>query len=65
MFLFVYTILNFGEVTKGNLTVKKNREGQTLQIGVRAILLALSFPVKKVKKGTLLTICLLLKEFFV
>ena len=35
------------------------------QIGVRSILLALSFLVKKAEKDRVFTLCLLLKEFFV
>jgi hypothetical protein len=44
---------------------KERLEELRQEIGVRSILLALSFLVKKAEKGRVFTICLLLKEFFV
>ena len=48
-----------GDFAKGSFKVGIKK------IGVRSILLALSFLVKKAEKGRECTICLLLKELFV
>ena len=46
-------------------TVEEFPRRLLVKIGVRSILLALSFLVKKAEKGRVFTICLFMKEFFV